>query len=88
MAIASSRNGTGVLSPYTEEEEPKTNRDTPARLAASATAAVPVTLARAYPTGSASDGRTPAFAARCTTTVSGVSRARARRHRACPARGR
>jgi len=64
-----------VLSPYTDEDDPKTIRDTPARRAASSTVAVPVTLACAYAAGSAREGRTPALAARCTRTVSGVSRA-------------
>ena len=30
IATASSRNGAGVLSPYTEDDEPNTIRDTPA----------------------------------------------------------
>ena len=47
MATASSRNGAGVVSPYTEEDDPNTIRDTPDRRAASSTAAVPVTLASA-----------------------------------------
>ena len=64
-----------MLSPYIDEDEPNAIRDTPARRAASSTAAVPVTLACAYPTGSAIDGRTPARAARWAMTVSGVSKA-------------
>src|SRR5205823_9144559 len=67
-AAASSLNGAGVVSPYTDDDEPNTTRPIPARRAASSTRTVPVTFVSLYDAGSSSEGRTPGRAARCTTT--------------------
>ena len=74
---AVSRNGACARAPYTELLEPSTNRGVPAFRAASRTDAVPRAFTSMYAEGRSRLGRTPASAARCTTT-SGLTWAKAR----------